>query len=285
MRSSRRVAVAWGLLAALAFGASAPACGTDAEATGAKPSAGVSTGFKPSANCPDPTKSTGLRTPCYVANFRPKAWVLGDSISAGSTYPAWRYAFYTAYAGRINMVGTLFQGGTPDIMPGQEFHDAIGGLSTAQMIVAVLPRQTTVQPDIVLCMQGINDIVGGADAATVLSRLSTAYDIIWATGSPSKPWLQIVAIAMLKPLIPAYDAVVVQVNAGLPALIASKPYSAHITFISGTYNSIQPQTISFGAYADEIHPYSPGGYLQFVVPVIAGTKAAIQRARPYRIVN
>lgn len=278
MRSSKRVAVAWGLLAALAFGVAAPACGTDAEATGIRPA----TQHCSESNSP---KTAGIQIPCAVSNYIPKTWVLGDSISAGSTYPAWRYAFYTAYAGKIQMVGTLFQGGTPDIMPGQEFHDAIGGLSTAQMIVAVLPRMTTVQPDIVLCMQGINDIEGGANAATVLSRLSTAYDIIWATGSPTKPWLQIVSIAMLKALIPAYDVVVQQVNAGIPAMIASKPYASHVTFIAGTYNSIQPQTISFGAYADEIHPYSPGGYLQYSVPVIAGARAAIQRARPSRTSN
>ncbi len=147
---------------------------------------------------------------------------MGDSITMGNNTPShdgWRRAFHIGLitAGvRHTMTGGILAEGTMTTPDG--LHEGWGSHSIADLTARVHDRLTLNPPDIVMLHIGTVDAVLGATAVNMLSDLGDILDAIHAEGAPR---------IVLQQIIPqgapyGNDARVVEYNAGMPALVATK---------------------------------------------------------------
>lgn len=204
------------------------------------------------AVCGGSSAPSAYRREGYV----PRIYTLGDSTTAGvgaSTVPGWRGIFFDGVAaGRpFFLIGTQqYPGGTPAAQkylggdPFDPWTDGIPGITAELLLSNYAPNMLAPgpggqgTPDIVIWLAGRNSLdpsIGNESPATLLTTTSNALDYIWSNHDNEKPWFQIVLCEVFRSL-DNVDSAIKTYNAGLPAIVASKSYSAHITLIH-TYDS------------------------------------------------
>lgn len=151
----------------------------------------------------------------------------------------------------FNFVGNLFR----NCLLRSKFMDCIPGAYLNPTIINELIRFNQYAADIGIIAAGTNDIgIRGDSASTVLASISTALDDAWSFRTSER--FQIVFFSILRRL-DSFDTVVQAVNAGTPAVIASKSYAANVTFAAGVYNSTNPAVIGVNMN-DPVHPNDLG---------------------------
>ncbi len=109
---------------------------------------------------------------------------------------------------------------------------------------------------IVVFNAGTNDIASNVlndTAANTITSISTWMDAAWSYRTT--PRFQIVLCELLRRL-DADNTKVIEVNAGLPAVIASKAYASNVTLIA-MYDAITRAVVGQG-YNDVVHPNDEG---------------------------
>ena len=219
-----------------------------------------------------------LGPPCaHYENYPPDVWTVGDSTTTGvgaATLPAWRYGFYSAYIGKVRMVGSQSYGGVPDVLGAQASHEGHNGQTVVQLKDGSIIGGTEIyKPDVAIFIAGINDIItDGVDATTLVSRWSTALDEFWKRRT--KGHMQIILCPPFRPNNSTHDAVIIAATAAAPAMIAGKSYAANVTFFTGAYDAAG---LSDGMN-DENHP-NDLGYTRIGAALATGLATQIALAR------
>lgn len=183
----------------------------------------------------------------------------GCSVVAGpreSMYFAGQADQLYGLAGAVNWAGT---GGG---LANNPWCDCVPGITTSGLN-SLLSRINTYRPQFVIYSGGINDVVAGDSAATIVASISTGLDDIntrLLAVNPSGIY-RIVLTYLLKNLDPTLEAGAVAVNALLPAMVAGKSYASKVVLASGIYDLAIPNPVIGVNMADNTHPNDTGANL------------------------
>lgn len=244
-------------------------------------------------SCREAGAAQGFAKRAYDQTYVTMVVPIGDSITFGvnaETDAGWRERLYNLAAAssdrKIYFTGTQSFAGNGNGLAADPFNEGrpawcIGNPNGCNSLLTVVGNAAHRGATVAILAAGTNDlaaVLGNQTAAAALASMSTWLDSVWAVRTT--PRYQIVLFAILKRL-DADNPKVIEFNAGLSDLVASKSYWQNITLCSGMYDAITRPAVGtgVGGYADVVHPNNEG-YRDMATTAWPCLRTAIGKQRP-----
>lgn len=211
------------------------------------------------------------------SKYIPRVLPLGDSLvwgfgSSSGGFRSGLYAAAQAAGAPIFMVGNTAFNNPPPVR--DPYNCGANGATIAGILGDFGPDLSGDAADVTFMEGGTNDIALGANAATVLASWANYIQSVGAWNP--WPWHKIIVSEIWQVFPPqTYNAVVQQVNAGLPAVIAASPFASRITLFPA-YGMIPQADYN----ADGLHPTNTGygivatNLWTYLAPLVADVQAS-----------